>query len=208
MELEVGAVKEWGPTGEATFNAESPMWDRFQRLGATLGAVAMDEPLCCVRSNLKRPAEYAVQETANFIALVRKRYPEVLIGDIEPAPFLSTPELIGWVEALQKRLADMGVRGLDFFRLDVDWVHYVHVVRLRHAPGERLRQCGRRPGPVRDRELDRRAVPERPGDRRVDLHALCAGLRAPLREARAVRDTWPNRCAVSEAPSSRRRGCG
>jgi len=125
LELEVGAVKEWGPTGEETFNAQSPMWDRFRRLGATISAIAMDEPLCCVRTHLKKPDEYAVQETANFIALVRERYPEILIGDIEPAPFLSTPELINWVEALQQRLADMQVRGLDFFRLDVDWVHYV-----------------------------------------------------------------------------------
>ena len=125
LELEVGAVKEWGPTGEKAFNAESPMWDRFQRLGATISAIAMDEPLCCVRNSLKQPDDYAVQETANFLALVRKRYPEILIGDIEPAPFLSTPELIRWVEALQQRLADMQVRGLDFFRLDVDWVHYV-----------------------------------------------------------------------------------
>lgn len=28
--LEVGAIKEWGKTGEATFKAEKPMWDRFQ----------------------------------------------------------------------------------------------------------------------------------------------------------------------------------
>jgi len=125
LELEVGAVKEWGPTGEKTFSAESPLWDRFQRLGGSIYSIAMDEPLCCVRNNLKKPDEYAVQETANFIALVRQRYPHMRIGDIEPCPFLSVPELTRWIEALQQRLAEMQVRGLDFFRLDVDWLHYV-----------------------------------------------------------------------------------
>ncbi|MBL7223832.1 MAG: hypothetical protein ISS72_08265 [Candidatus Brocadiae bacterium] len=125
LELEVGAVKEWGPTGEQTFNAESPLWDRFQKLGGAISSIAMDEPLCCVRKSLQKPDEYAVEETADFIARVRERYPEVLIGDIEPCPFIPVPELIAWIEALQQRLAEKQVRGLDFFRLDVDWLHYV-----------------------------------------------------------------------------------
>jgi len=125
LELEVGAVKEWGPTGEKTFDAESPLWDRFQRLGGRVYSIAMDEPLCCVRSSLKKPDEYAVQETADFIARVRQRYPEILVGDIEPCPSIPVPEMIGWIGALQQRLAEKQVRGLDFFRVDVDWLHYV-----------------------------------------------------------------------------------
>jgi hypothetical protein len=125
LELEVGVVKEWGPTGEKTFNAESPLWDRFQRLGGKVHAIAMDEPLCCVRNNLKLSDEYAVEQTADFIARVRERYPEVRVGDIEPCPFLSNTDVIAWLEALQDRLAARQVRGLDFFRLDVDWLHYV-----------------------------------------------------------------------------------
>lgn len=125
LELEVGAVKEWGPTGEATFKAESPLWDRFQRLGGSIYSLAMDEPLCCVRNSLKKPDSYAVQETASFIALVRERYPQILVGDVEPCPFLSNADVMAWVDALQSRLAEMKVRGLDFLRLDVDWLHYV-----------------------------------------------------------------------------------
>ncbi len=45
--LEVGALKPWGKTGEKTFNIERPMWDRVERLGGSIYAVAMDEPLCC-----------------------------------------------------------------------------------------------------------------------------------------------------------------
>ena len=120
--LEVGAVKPWGATGEKTFNVQRPIWDRVGRLGGSIYAMAMDEPLCCARKEIHRPDDYAVEETANFIALVRKQYPHVLIGDIEPYPYIPLPDLIQWIEALEKRLAEMGVRGLDFFRLDVDWV--------------------------------------------------------------------------------------
>lgn len=122
--LEVGAVKPWGPTGQQCFDAERPMWDRFRRLGATIHAIALDEPLCCVRKDLHKPDAYAVEETARFIALVRQNYPEVLIGDIEPYPFVPAPDLRIWIDALQARLKELGVRGMDFFRLDVDWVSF------------------------------------------------------------------------------------
>jgi hypothetical protein len=124
LALEVGAVKEWGPTGEKTFNAERPMWDRFQRLGGTVDAIALDEPLLCVRHSLKKPDDYAVQETANFIALVRKNYPQIQIGDIETYPSIPLADHYWWLEALQKRLAEMNVRGLDFYRLDVNWIEF------------------------------------------------------------------------------------
>ena len=122
--LEVGAVKPWGTTGEKTFEVERTLWDRFQSLGGRIYALAMDGPLCCVRKDLKKQDEYAVKETAQFIALVRQRYPGVQVGDIEPYPFLQLKDLISWIDALQARLKQMNVRGLDFFRLDVDWNHF------------------------------------------------------------------------------------
>ena len=33
LELEVGAIKEWGVTGENTFRIQKPKWDRIQSLG-------------------------------------------------------------------------------------------------------------------------------------------------------------------------------
>jgi hypothetical protein len=123
--LEVGAVKEWGKTGQGTFDAQRPMWDRFQALGGRIHALAMDEPLCCVRNALKKPDEYAVEETARFVALVRQHYPEVRIGDVEPYPSVSLDDLLAWLDALQARLKKLNVRGLDFFRVDVDWVHFI-----------------------------------------------------------------------------------
>lgn len=122
--LEVGAVKPWGQTGEKTFGVERSMWDRFERLGARIDAIAMDEPLVCTRKHINKPDEYAVEETAKFIALVRKNYPKILIGDIETYPSFPIADHIWWIEALEKRLAEMGVRGLDFYRLDVDCVTF------------------------------------------------------------------------------------
>ena len=122
--LEVGAVKPWGTTGQETFERQHPKWDRFQSLGARIYAIAMDEPLFCVRKNLKKTDRYAIEQTAQFVAQVRKKYPDILIGDIEPYPSIPLVALINWIDALETRLAELNVKGLDFFRLDVDWVNF------------------------------------------------------------------------------------
>ncbi len=124
--LEVGAVKPWGPTGRKTFEVERHMWDRFLSLGGKIYAVAMDEPLAAVRNNLHLGSEYAVEETAEFIALVRKTYPDVLVGDIEAYPSFKETELTSFIDSLQARLKQLNVKGLDFFRLDVDWMNFVY----------------------------------------------------------------------------------
>ncbi|MBI5396913.1 MAG: hypothetical protein HZA91_16580 [Verrucomicrobia bacterium] len=122
--MEVGAIKPWGQTGEKCFSVEKPNWDRLQNLGASLHAIAMDEPLLCCRLHIKKPDDYAVQETANYIALVRRHFPQMQIGDIETYPSIPLADHVWWIEALQKKLAEMNVRGLDFYRLDVNWVNF------------------------------------------------------------------------------------
>jgi hypothetical protein len=122
--MEVGAIKPWGQTGAITFAKEKPMWDRIERLGGKIHAVALDEPLVCVRNELKKDDAYAVEETAQYIALVRKSFPEVRVGDIEAYPFTSLEDHYKWIEALQDRLASLHVRKLDFYRLDVDWISF------------------------------------------------------------------------------------
>jgi len=123
--MEVGAIKPWAITGEKTFTIERPLWERVERLGGAIHAIAMDEPLCCARKEIHQTDDYAVRETAAYIALVRKNYPRVLIGDIEPYPFIPYADQVAWIEALEKRLAEIGVRGLDFYRLDVNWAEFV-----------------------------------------------------------------------------------
>jgi hypothetical protein len=124
LAMEVGAVKPWGQTGEKCFNAERANWEHLQSLGADLYAVAMDEPLCCAREQIHQSDDYAVRETANYIALVRQHFPKILIGDIETYPSISIEDHTKWIDALQKRLAELNVRGLDFYRLDVDWLRF------------------------------------------------------------------------------------
>jgi hypothetical protein len=123
--LEVGAVKPWGTTGARTFGIERRQWDRFRRLGGRIYSVAMDEPLSCTRESLHQSRRYAVEQTADFIELVRRSYPDVLIGDIEPYPSIPSDELLGFIDELEAELAHRSVRGLDFFRLDVDWMHFI-----------------------------------------------------------------------------------
>jgi hypothetical protein len=123
--MEVGAIKPWGQTGEACFKVEKPNWDRLQSLGANFYAIAMDEPLLCCRLHIHKPDDYAVQETANYIALVRRHFSQMKIGDIETYPSIPLADHIWWIEALQKKLAEMGVRGLDLYRLDVNWANFI-----------------------------------------------------------------------------------
>jgi hypothetical protein len=147
--LEVGAVKEWGITGEACFKLEQPKWNRIVAAGGQIDMFGMDEPLCNCRFYSHKSDDYAVEETANFIKLVRENYPNAQIGDIEPYPSLSLADLTTWIDALQAKLKEKGVKGLDFFRVDVDWVNFVvgnrpgnyeevkkleYVCRARHIP--------------------------------------------------------------------------
>lgn len=124
LAMEVGAVKPWGQTGEKCFNAERTNWERLQKLGANLYAIAMDEPLVCAREQIHQSDEYALNETANYIALVRQHFPDVLIGEIEAYPSITIEEHRKWITGLQTQLAAKKVRGLDFYRLDVDWLRF------------------------------------------------------------------------------------
>ncbi len=124
LALEVGALKEWGRTGEKTFAAEKPIWERIQRLGGDIHAIAMDEPLVCAREHIHESDAYAMEETANYIELVRRHFPGVLVGDIEAYPSISVEDHLRWIDGLQARLAARKVRGLDFYRLDVDWIRF------------------------------------------------------------------------------------
>ena len=123
--MEVGAVKPWGTTGQKTFNIASTMWDRFGRLGGSISAIAMDEPLCCVREHLHKPDDYAVEETARYVALVREHYPEVLIGDIEPYPSIPLPDRSAGSRRWRSGWPRARPRPLDFFRLDVNWASFI-----------------------------------------------------------------------------------
>jgi len=123
--LEVGAIKPWNHTGAGTFAIERPMWERVERLGGHIHAIALDEPLLCCREHIHQSDDFALQETANYIAAVRQAFPAIQIGDIETYPSLTLRDHLWWIEALNQRLAERHVRGLDFYRLDVNWVNFI-----------------------------------------------------------------------------------
>jgi len=144
LALEVGAIKPWGMTAEKTFSVQRPIWERVQRLGGRIHAVAMDEPLLCCRRHIHKPDDYALRETVDFIARVRERFPDVRIGDIETYPSIPLPDHFQWIDSLQKQLAARGVRGLDFYRLDVNWAEFVVFNRGGWPEVKKLEQYCRR----------------------------------------------------------------
>ena len=123
--LEVGAVKPWGMTGQEAFDAQKPMWDRFIKCGANISFINLDEPLVCAKEHINKTFDYAVIETANFIELVRKEYPDIQIGDVESYPGLSIEENLAWIDALQAELSKRNVKALDFYTIDMDWTHFI-----------------------------------------------------------------------------------
>jgi hypothetical protein len=120
--LETGVVKEWSLSGEKTFHIERKIWDRLERLGGKIRSIAMDEPLCAVREHIHKPDDLALQETANYIALIRQNYPDIEVGDIETYPSIALEDHVKWIDDLNGLLAQKKVRGLDFYRLDVNWI--------------------------------------------------------------------------------------
>lgn len=121
FELEVGAIKPWGITAEKTFHIQKPKWERALKAGGKINSLAMDQPLTRCREHIHKPDDYALQETAAFIAMVRREFPQFQICEMEPFPTISLEDHIKWIEALEKRLSELRVRGLDEYRLDVNW---------------------------------------------------------------------------------------
>ena len=118
--LEAGAVKEWGCTGEAEFQAVQVAVENVKTNGGANSYLAMDEPYIGGEIEvLGQSCGYTMAQsadaTAYFVNRTRTAYPELVLGDIEPYPHFSVTQLQQWIMALEAR----GVV-LDFFHLDVD----------------------------------------------------------------------------------------
>ncbi len=151
LEVPVVKAKNWGMPeplqAQLAFDQLQGFMTRFRSLG--MGEVtwfAFDEPVYAARYAIpasgaavpSAPAieligtvnrdpdaahriAYAAAETVSFMAMMRKAHPEARLGDIEPYPALNPNEIETAIHAIQQGCAERGVRGLDFFRLDVDW---------------------------------------------------------------------------------------
>lgn len=124
LQFEVGAIKEWATRGDEAFKIDASYWKRAQHLGASIGSIAMDGPLAFTLNKLHLPMESAVDETVKFVALVRRSFPGVQVGDIEPFPSLPVSAHEAWIDALDRRLVTMGLPQLDFYRVDANWIAF------------------------------------------------------------------------------------
>ena len=121
--FEVGSVKPQQQSGAKSYEYVSKQVDRFIKCGWKVNALCMDEPLVCSRYDIKKSDAYCVEQVATYVELMRKRYPEMRIGDIEPWAACikaNADDLLGYVDALQAKLKASHTRGLDFFRLDLN----------------------------------------------------------------------------------------
>jgi hypothetical protein len=101
--------------------------ERIRRLGGDLRYIAMDEPLWFGHiSNQPNachsPIESVAQEVAFRISVIKKVFPNVEIGDIEPIATPAQPndwmdEITQWIQAYQKATGFQ----LRFFDADVTW---------------------------------------------------------------------------------------
>jgi hypothetical protein len=55
---------------------------------------------------------------------MQQNYPDIKIIEIEPYPSISMADHVMWVNALQKKLADLKLKPLYGYRLDVDWIAF------------------------------------------------------------------------------------
>lgn len=97
-------------------------WDALCFGGHYRPVTTIEHGRCSTRSKTIRTVSdaYALEETGQFVPLVRKHYPTVRIGDKEPYPCDSVQDMTAWIDDARARLRQIDVRGLGFRRLDVD----------------------------------------------------------------------------------------
>ncbi|MHB1001965.1 MAG: hypothetical protein ACYC27_22215 [Armatimonadota bacterium] len=141
----VDASSEMKPmNAKSAFEQLERLTKRFKSLGMPkIDRYAFDEPIYASRYMIphqvaqgtitdaaglpndkdtpKQRMDYGIRETAAFIESMRKAYPGTSLGNIEPYPALSYDEIIYAIDNIQAECAKRGVKGMDFFRMDVDW---------------------------------------------------------------------------------------
>jgi hypothetical protein len=119
--LEVGVLKPGSDcrTARGCFMAGRRLWDRMVKNGAHIGVFFLDEPLHAVASGLvKGDADSAINQTRAFSGLLRARYPEARIVDIEPFPAQDATSLGAWIDSLA---CCEGKPAVDYIEIDHDW---------------------------------------------------------------------------------------
>lgn len=125
LTLGSGAVKEWGCTADITSKVTLTALDRIKKFGGQVDYISMDEPLVAGGSSLSNGCKLSQQEianrTANYISLIKQKYPNVQIGDTEPWPLFTEGTLKQWID----QLSAASEYKIAFLTLDVDYQNAV-----------------------------------------------------------------------------------
>ena len=121
ISIELGPIyPDWDCSGNKVFiNAEQAVRN-IEANGGVVRLWSMDEPFLYGQTDINgQKCGYDVEETAavtlKYIERLTAAHPLIRVGDIEPYPYFSIPQLKEWILALE----DKGV-SLAFFHLDVD----------------------------------------------------------------------------------------
>lgn len=118
--LELGAIKPFECSPRPWADYADLTITNVEDNGGRVSFIAMDEPLLGGQDVLDDLScgfsrKRGARVVATFIDRVNTSHPEVMVGDIEPYPHYSIPELRQWLVALEKAGAAPA-----FFHLDVD----------------------------------------------------------------------------------------
>jgi hypothetical protein len=120
LTLETGVTGAFA-SGQEAFNWNSPKWRRFVSLGAPLSVLFLDEPLHNGTVFQRLSYSTIVDETATWIALVRRNFPSLKLVLIEPFPVQSSTQIVAFVDDLNAAAASRGVAGLNGLEIDHAW---------------------------------------------------------------------------------------
>ena len=122
LSLEVG-ITGVVATGLEAYQEGWADWQRFQNLGAPLTAFFIDEPITNSTRILGLSYATIVNETANWIVLVRQnpRLTNIKLILIEAYPHLSASTIIDFINDVNNVAALHGVVGFDGLQIDHAW---------------------------------------------------------------------------------------
>jgi hypothetical protein len=119
LTIETGIVDPF-TSGREAFDYNSRAWDTLRTYGAPLTALFIDEPLHHALS-WGWDMRSVVEQTINWVVLVRTRYPRFRLILIEPYPVRSSELITSFVTQVNRGANDRGVAGLDGLEIDHAW---------------------------------------------------------------------------------------
>ena len=95
---------------------------RIVAAGGSVRYIALDEPVAGGAVNDAKdacdwPLERTARQVADFVRGIHAVYPSIIIGDIEPWPYVSTEMLARWLDAYEEAAGSP----LPFLHLDLEW---------------------------------------------------------------------------------------